>query len=371
MVYLEIQDKDVGALTQNTKKKIQKDGSIATQTYAERAKEKGFRPGKLSLRSIRMQWTLTDFAEMDAKYEFKVKPQKDKDCTVAYLDSKSCNSFTTFVKSRAFSPRIAFLYGTTTPDGGVRVETIYEPAQALDELEEMMLLEDPLAKTVTMVAKALGLKKVGWMFCCPAREAMEEPLSSHELLMAADQQLEACKGDVDKAAPFVTVKVQATKEGQASFEAFHASKQCMEMMLKGALQESDTNPGACAVSDTYTAHIPTKSGFKVQKSISTLMFTLTVPVKSHTCTFLEVDNFPVANRDGMGSNGISALASHLRGNSSKPHAQRIANFQVLLTVAPLFGKNDIPNLARSVLDPKTPLGEGYKLLLDNIQQITK
>ena len=35
-------------------------------------------------------------------------------------------------------PRIAFLFGTTTPDGGVRVETIYEPAQILDELEEMV-----------------------------------------------------------------------------------------------------------------------------------------------------------------------------------------------------------------------------------------
>lgn len=35
-------------------------------------------------------------------------------------------------------PRIAFLFGTTTPDGGVRVETIYEPAQMLDELEEMV-----------------------------------------------------------------------------------------------------------------------------------------------------------------------------------------------------------------------------------------
>ena len=33
--------------------------------------------------------------------------------------------------------------------------------------------------------------------------------------------------------------------------------------------------------------------------ISTLMFTLTVPVKTHTCTFLEVSNFPVANRDGQ------------------------------------------------------------------------
>ena len=36
------------------------------------------------------------------------------------------------------------------------------------------------------------------MFSAPARESMEEPLSAHELLLAADQQLEACKGQVDK-----------------------------------------------------------------------------------------------------------------------------------------------------------------------------
>lgn len=316
-----------------------------------------------------MQWTLGDYARMDAKYEFKIKAQKDKDCNVAYLDTKSCNSFTSFVKSRAFSPRIAFLYGTTTSDGGVRVETIYEPTQVLDELEEMTLLDGPLNKTAAMVAKSLGLKKVGWMFSCPAREGMEEPLSAHELLIAADQQLEACKGQVDEAVPFVTVKVQPTKGGQASFEAFHASKQCMEMVLKGALQESDTSPGACAISETYTAHLPTKSGFRHEKSISTHMFTLTVPVKSHTCNFLEVSDFPVANRDGKGANELPSLARHLSANSAKPHAQRIANFQVLLTVAPLFGHNDLPNLARSILDPKVPLGEGYKLLLDNIQQM--
>ena len=40
--------------------------------------------------------------------------------------------------------------------------------------------------------------QVGWMFSCPSREGMEEPLSAHELLLAADQQLEACKGNVDE-----------------------------------------------------------------------------------------------------------------------------------------------------------------------------
>ena len=34
------------------------------------------------------------------------------------------------------------------------------------------------------------------MFSCPSRESMEEPLSAHELLIAADQQLEACNGEV-------------------------------------------------------------------------------------------------------------------------------------------------------------------------------
>jgi nuclear protein localization family protein 4 len=53
-------------------KKINSDGSVV-QSYDG---TKGFRPGMRSLRSIKMNWTLGDFMEMDAEFEFKIKRQE-------------------------------------------------------------------------------------------------------------------------------------------------------------------------------------------------------------------------------------------------------------------------------------------------------
>jgi hypothetical protein len=48
-------------------KKIAADGTIVNKSHEEVAKERGFRPGLMSLRSMRMKWTLTDFLALDAQ----------------------------------------------------------------------------------------------------------------------------------------------------------------------------------------------------------------------------------------------------------------------------------------------------------------
>lgn len=48
-------------------KKIAADGTIINKTHHETARERGFRPGMMSLRSMKMHWTLTDFVELDAQ----------------------------------------------------------------------------------------------------------------------------------------------------------------------------------------------------------------------------------------------------------------------------------------------------------------
>lgn len=63
------------------------------------------------------------------------------------------------------------------------------------------LLEDPLAERVEIVAKALGLEKVGWMFSHPPREEEGFRFTSAEILMSAQFQLEAG----GHGSPFVTV----------------------------------------------------------------------------------------------------------------------------------------------------------------------
>ena len=56
-------------------KKINADGTIVQQSYEEISKKSGFRPGRLSLRSIKMKWTLADFVAMDNEFTFKMKRQ--------------------------------------------------------------------------------------------------------------------------------------------------------------------------------------------------------------------------------------------------------------------------------------------------------
>ena len=48
-------------------KKIAADGTIINKNHLEASRERGFRPGMMSLRSMKMHWTLTDFVELDAQ----------------------------------------------------------------------------------------------------------------------------------------------------------------------------------------------------------------------------------------------------------------------------------------------------------------
>ena len=47
---------------------------------------------------------------------------------------------------------------------------------------------------------------------------------------------------------FVTVKCTVNEEGHASFDAFQLSKQCMDMVAEGALEEG-SEPGWCQVNE--------------------------------------------------------------------------------------------------------------------------
>lgn len=68
-----------------------------------------------------------------------------------------------------YEQRMGWLYGYYSedpnfPDGvRVNVEAIYEPPQ-IGELKAVIPLEDPFRSTVDMVASALSLERVGYIF---------------------------------------------------------------------------------------------------------------------------------------------------------------------------------------------------------------
>ena len=112
------------------------------------------------------------------------------------------------------------------------------------------LLEDDRAEDVAALAALLGLQRVGWIVACPPREE-GFILSGEEVITAALEQLEAADGVNET--PFVTVRVSVAETGEASFEAYQVSKQCMAMVAEGALAPDDDNLTSVLVHETYTA----------------------------------------------------------------------------------------------------------------------
>merc|ERR1712194_790075 len=76
-------------------------------------------------------------------------------------------------------------------------------------------------------------------------------LSSAEIIMAAELQLEAAEGIEET--PFVTVKVTKGNDGNVSVEAFQVSQQCMAMVAEEALEADLDYPSYCTINETFTA----------------------------------------------------------------------------------------------------------------------
>lgn len=279
---------------------IGKDGNIVVHYEdAEEDGSKGFRKGMRALRDIKMAWTLNEFMELDSQYVFKIKAQKEAYCQGVSLDSSSCNKFQSYLRNFDFQRcRFAYLYGKfekldENDDNGeplskVIVETMYEPPQNYDSKNgEMISLDDPKEESVQMIAEALGLVKVGWIFGHPPREK-GFTFSTAEVLMASELQLEAADG-VNKT-PFVTIKVTVNEEGEANFEAFQMSMQCIEMVAEEAI-DMGPKPGYSVVNDTFTAIMEGKES----KEIDNNFFLTVIPIVRHESTF--VSQFPWANRE--------------------------------------------------------------------------
>jgi nuclear protein localization protein 4 homolog len=338
---------------------IDKDGTVrlvplTSDDLAKNAltgRDKGFRPGMLALRDMKMSWTLNDFIAMDSQFQFKIQRQPTAVCTQCSFDMATIASFQQYAQRFSFSrKRIGYLYGKfVEPTGGkkddedyenkkkksfdnnnfsmnvdgdkkkeltatkVVVEAIYEPPQQVDATaaEGFVLLDDEREPVVEEIASLLGLRKVGWIVAHEARDA-GFVLSAAEVIMAAELQLEAAGGI--EPTPFVTVTVavrpppppvataldgdsqrqQQTPPpaGVVSVEAFQVSQQCMAMVAEEALLVHGPDPKVCRVSDTFTA---IQEG-KESKTVENSFFITLVPIAQHNSELLVAD-FPKLNRD--------------------------------------------------------------------------
>lgn len=356
MVFLEYAGESVAGGAAATK--ISADGTLTHVTYADAGGRNGFRPGLKALRDMKMHWTIGEFMRMDAQFEFKLSAQKEAAVSQVALDGASCDDLQRYLRQFAFQQsRCGWLYGSADPETKkVTVDFIYEPPQHGDP-HGFEVLDDPQADKVDAVAAALGREKVGWVFSHPPREDESFHFSSREVLLAA--QLQADAGG--KGSLFVTLKVTLDKEGQASFEAFQLSDQCVDMFAAGALLENERDPKTCAVHDTFTALVEMKPATEVDNNF----FLCVVPVVTHDSGFKS--DFPKLNREDGAQRTRAALRAQLQKYRELEYAARLADFQLLVFLADFLDlETDLPVICLSVRDPTVPLGSGYPLLIDSV-----
>ncbi|CAM9751683.1 unnamed protein product [Chrysoparadoxa australica] len=340
-------------------KKVNADGTIVQQSYDEVAKKTGFRPGMMSLRSMKMKWTLADFMEMDDHFTFKLKRQDKAVCTQVSLDTKTCQSFQTYLRQFNFHQcRMGYLYGYFEEDNKVKVECAYEPPQR-GFAAGFELLDDPREEVVEQLAQLLGLRKVGWIFAHPPREEGFQ-FSSSEVLMAADLQLEAAQGVNDT--PFVTVSVTANEDGTTHFGAFQMSNQCLEMVAEGVLDVGE-NPGACKVSDTFTAVVEAKG----VKEVDNNFFLTLVPIVNHDSERF-VNTFPQSNREGSAQTWSDVKRQLSKaGEKGFTYIDLLSDFHLLLFLTAFLDmKTDMPKICTSVVDREVPLDSGFELIISHM-----
>eukprot|EP00520_Triparma_pacifica_P016049 CAMPEP_0118660144 /NCGR_PEP_ID=MMETSP0785-20121206/15507_1 /TAXON_ID=91992 /ORGANISM="Bolidomonas pacifica, Strain CCMP 1866" /LENGTH=172 /DNA_ID=CAMNT_0006553333 /DNA_START=101 /DNA_END=616 /DNA_ORIENTATION=- len=172
--------------------------------------------------------------------------------------------------------------------------------------------------------------------------------------MAAEMQLVAADGIADT--NFVTVKCTVDEEGHASFEGFQLSKQCMEMVAEGALEEG-SEPGWCQVNSTFTALVEGKENKKIDNNFMLQV----VPIEQHESDKW-VNKFPKRNRQGRPQcNDEMKKQLALSGKQGYTFTQLLTDFHLLLFLSDFLDQNDMMKICDSVGKGKE-LDEGYKII---------
>ncbi len=100
MIYADVDERKVGVHEATTMKKtITKDGRIMAQEVHTSLQATGFRPGLLPLRSMKMQWTLNEFMQLDEQFVYKVKAQEQSNCTKAVVNEAPLRDFQQYLRA--------------------------------------------------------------------------------------------------------------------------------------------------------------------------------------------------------------------------------------------------------------------------------
>jgi nuclear protein localization protein 4 homolog len=339
-----------------------------------------------------MSWTLNDFIALDSQYEYKIQRQEVAVCKQVSVDIPSITNFQQYVASFQFQrKRFGYLYGKFVPvtddtnsseekststdqdkkqihQQRVIVEAIYEPPQEVDsEAAEGFVPadEDPHEGAVATIVKLLGLQKVGWIVCHEPGRKPGYVLSSAEIIMAAEYQLEAADGVNET--PFVTIIVSPSSEDSGvKVEAYQVSQQCMAMVAEEALEVNGADLTQCFVNDTFTA---LQEG-KPSKTVDNNFFLTVVPIVQHTSAMFVAD-FPYMNRDidtrSPSQNEMKKQLSQ-SGKAGWTFVDRLADLNLLIYLSDYLDVGtDYPKICQAIVNRETQdLDDGYKLIIKSL-----
>jgi nuclear protein localization family protein 4 len=334
-----------------------------------------FRPGMLPLRDMKKHWTIGEFMDLDASFNFRIKAGGPAMAAGTAVNQMELDSFQSYLREFDFRIcRVGFLYGSyelvegmdkKTPLGSagckVNVAFIYEPPQSGDELHFELNDSDEAQAEVERAEKLagmLGVQRVGWIFSTPPREDGFQ-LNCEEIIMAGELQLEAAQGVEDTS--FVTIKATVNDKGETSVDAFQVSRQAMEMCAEGALEPS-SKPGFCKVSSTFTAIVEGKEA----KEIDNNFMLSNVPI-----TFLTeskfVSSFPKRNRDGRAQTHDEVRKQLSKsGTNGWTFTDLLSDFQLLLYLTEFLDMDSIILGVASSIVEKRDVDDGYKIMVSSL-----
>jgi nuclear protein localization family protein 4 len=233
----------------------------------------------------------------------------------------------------------------------VQIKVIYEPKQHGGPDQFVEEKDDLVNDRAEKLASMLGMKRVGWIFSHNGDR--EVPLLASEILKAAELQSKYGKS-------FVTLVVSPNEEGKLEFEAYQASKQCVELWEKDLLSLHPTNP------EVVVAKKEVEVERKMTKDIDCLLLTCNVAISS--ADYDLQTGFPIRNRPiTEHAQTMLELKRVLteRKRKNQPFVQSISDFHLLLFLTDYLSlDSDFPTLCEAVKRHNNNMALGFQHLIE-------
>ena len=210
-------------------------------------------------------------------------------------------------------------------------------------------------RRVDIIAEHLGMKRVGWIFSASTAAERDCILSSSEILAMA--RLQAQSGDPYFATAVVSIWSDEEGAHSVHFEAFQCSKQAVQLFSDGWFVPSDDPKFVATSPDKEVAIVAGRDTRKIENEFLVTV----VPIMDHSGPL--TTTFPVENR--LTGQTVDELRACMNAAKSKPYAQRLADFHMLLFLSQRLGESDVALLCDAVRTGGE-VAEGYRILIDSL-----